>query len=57
MPLQRNEDVSDLTDMLGEIHRRQRKVMLPAFGFPESKTLLPVFSHYAEQVWKIRYFY
>lgn len=39
----------------GETHRRQRKVMLPAFGMSESKALLPVFSHYAEQVtlkWK-----
>lgn len=24
--------------------------MLPAFGMPESKALLPVFRHYAEQV-------
>ena len=24
--------------------------MLPAFGAPESKALLPVFRHYAEQV-------
>lgn len=24
--------------------------MLPAFGFPESKALIPVFGHYAEQV-------
>ncbi|KAL6305107.1 cytochrome P450 [Sparassis latifolia] len=39
----------------GERHRRQRKVMLPAFGTPESKALLPIFSHYAEQIslkWK-----
>ncbi|KAI0774916.1 cytochrome P450 [Trametes elegans] len=39
----------------GDVHKRQRKVMLPAFGTPESKALLPVFRHYAEQVtlkWK-----
>lgn len=39
----------------GDVHKRQRKVMLPAFGVPESKALLPVFRHYAEQVtlkWK-----
>ncbi|RDX48634.1 cytochrome P450 [Lentinus brumalis] len=34
----------------GDTHKRQRKVMLPAFGTPESKALLPVFRHYAEQV-------
>ncbi|KAH9889279.1 cytochrome P450 [Cubamyces lactineus] len=40
---------------VGDVHKRQRKVMLPAFGTPESKALLPVFRHYAEQVtlkWK-----
>ncbi|PCH35645.1 cytochrome P450 [Wolfiporia cocos MD-104 SS10] len=39
----------------GETHKRQRKVMLPAFGTPESKALLPVFQYHAEQVvqlWK-----
>ncbi|OBZ69536.1 11-oxo-beta-amyrin 30-oxidase [Grifola frondosa] len=44
-----------LTWAEGETHKRQRKVMLPAFGTPESKNLLPVFRHYAEQVtlkWK-----
>ena len=35
---------------IGDVHKRQRKVMLPAFGSPESKALLPVFRHYAEQV-------
>ena len=34
----------------GEGHKRQRKVMLPAFGTRESKALLPVFRHYAERV-------
>lgn len=37
----------------GETHRRQRKVMLPAFGSPEAKALLPIFEHYAEQVCRI----
>ncbi|KAI0669528.1 cytochrome P450 [Trametes maxima] len=44
-----------LTWAEGNVHKRQRKVMLPAFGSPESKALLPVFRHYAEQVtlkWK-----
>ncbi|KZT01474.1 cytochrome P450 [Laetiporus sulphureus 93-53] len=39
----------------GDTHKRQRKVMLPAFGSPESKALLPVFQQYAERVmlkWK-----
>ncbi|OSX65860.1 hypothetical protein POSPLADRAFT_1131390 [Postia placenta MAD-698-R-SB12] len=39
----------------GTTHKRQRKVMLPAFGGPESRALLPIFEHYAEQVtlrWK-----
>lgn len=27
----------------GEIHRRQRKVMLPGFGAPESKAFVPIF--------------
>ncbi|CCM04675.1 uncharacterized protein FIBRA_06861 [Fibroporia radiculosa] len=39
-----------LTWAEGETHKRQRKVMLPAFGTPESKALLPVFEHYAERV-------
>ncbi|KAH9922092.1 cytochrome P450 [Fomitopsis serialis] len=39
-----------LTWAEGETHKRQRKVMLPAFGSPEAKALLPVFDHYAEQV-------
>nr|VWO96500.1 Cytochrome P450 monooxygenase CYP52X1 [Ganoderma boninense] len=46
---------SGLTWAEGDVHKRQRKVMLPAFGSPESKALLPVFRHYAEQVtlkWK-----
>lgn len=39
----------------GEVHRRQRKIMLPAFGAPESKALLPHFIHIAESLsmrWK-----
>ncbi len=41
---------------IGDTHKRQRKVMLPAFGTPESKALLPVFRHYAEQVRDIKDF-
>lgn len=39
----------------GDTHKRQRKVMFPAFGGPESRALLPIFEHHAEQVairWK-----
>ncbi|KDQ64165.1 hypothetical protein JAAARDRAFT_201556 [Jaapia argillacea MUCL 33604] len=39
----------------GEDHKRHRKVMLPAFGGPESKALFPVFHSTAEQLvtrWK-----
>jgi len=39
----------------GETHRRQRKVLQPAFGTPESKALVPVFVHHAQrlvQKWK-----
>lgn len=39
--------------VLGEDHKRQRKVMLPAFGTPESKALFPIFSRYAESVSKL----
>ncbi|KAH9949310.1 cytochrome P450 [Amylocystis lapponica] len=34
----------------GETHKRFRKVMLPAFGGPEARALLPIFTHYAEQI-------
>ncbi|KAG5715508.1 hypothetical protein E4T56_gene17644, partial [Termitomyces sp. T112] len=27
----------------GDIHKRQRKVMLPGFGAPESKAFIPIF--------------
>ena len=43
-------DPRPIWTILGEVPKRQRKVMLPAFGSPESKALLPVFRHYAEQV-------
>ncbi|EGO00602.1 hypothetical protein SERLA73DRAFT_104941 [Serpula lacrymans var. lacrymans S7.3] len=39
----------------GDIHKRQRKVMLPGFGMPETKALVPIFSRCAEQLttqWK-----
>ncbi|KDQ56231.1 hypothetical protein JAAARDRAFT_158180 [Jaapia argillacea MUCL 33604] len=44
-----------LTWAEGSTHKRQRKVMLPAFGAPETKALLPVFQSVAEQMtskWK-----
>ena len=34
----------------GEVHKRQRKVMLPSFGGPEIKALFPVFNRGAEAV-------
>lgn len=35
---------------LGDVHKRQRKVMLPGFGAPEAKALVPVFSSMAAKV-------
>ncbi|TFK45416.1 cytochrome P450 [Heliocybe sulcata] len=32
----------------GDVHKRQRKAMLPAFGGPESKALFPVFKSISE---------
>lgn len=34
----------------GEVHKRQRKVMLPGFGAPEIKRLFPLFTRHAEEV-------
>jgi cytochrome P450 len=34
----------------GDDHRRQRRVMLPGFGAPESKAFLPLFKGCAESV-------
>lgn len=34
----------------GEDHIRQRKVMNPAFGFPEAKSYIPIFSSCAEKM-------
>ncbi|THV06675.1 cytochrome P450 [Dendrothele bispora CBS 962.96] len=34
----------------GDTHRRQRKVMLPGFGFPEAKNFLPLFFSCAESM-------
>ncbi|KDQ56237.1 hypothetical protein JAAARDRAFT_690089 [Jaapia argillacea MUCL 33604] len=44
-----------LTWAEGSAHKRQRKVMLPAFGAPETKALLPVFQSAAGEItskWK-----
>ncbi|THV06716.1 cytochrome P450 [Dendrothele bispora CBS 962.96] len=34
----------------GEIHKRQRKAMLPGFGAPESKSFVPIFNKMAGQL-------
>ncbi|KAH7883347.1 cytochrome P450 [Phlebopus sp. FC_14] len=34
----------------GDVHKRQRKVMLPGFGTPESKAFLTLFKHAAESL-------
>ncbi|KAK0436857.1 cytochrome P450 [Armillaria borealis] len=39
-----------LSAMDGNDHRRQRKVMLPGFGSPESKSFLPIFFACAEKM-------
>ncbi|TFK50064.1 cytochrome P450 [Heliocybe sulcata] len=44
-----------LNSVDGEEHRRQRKVMLPAFGGPESRALFPVFTKISQELvarWK-----
>ncbi|KAK0442017.1 cytochrome P450 [Desarmillaria tabescens] len=39
-----------LTFLVGEDHVRQRRVMNPAFGFPEAKSYIPIFSSCAEKM-------
>jgi len=39
-----------LTVVAGNDHKRQRKVMQPAFGIPQLKALYPVMSQHAEKV-------
>lgn len=39
-----------LTIVTGDDHRRQRRVMQPAFGVSQLKALFPVFSQHAENV-------
>ena len=34
----------------GDVHKRQRKVMLPAFGVPETRAHSSVFTKHAEMV-------
>ncbi|EPQ55440.1 cytochrome P450 [Gloeophyllum trabeum ATCC 11539] len=49
------QDGPDLVWSEGEQHKRQRKVMLPAFGGPEAKALYPVFKSKVEHlktIWK-----
>jgi hypothetical protein len=37
-------------DLQGDIHKRQKKVMLPAFGMPEAKSFFPDFRNAIENV-------
>ncbi|KAK0202327.1 cytochrome P450 [Desarmillaria ectypa] len=39
-----------LSNVDGDVHKRQRKVMLPGFGGPESKAFVPIFSECAEKM-------
>lgn len=39
-----------ITILTGDDHKRQRKVLLPGFGGPESKAFLGVFKECAETV-------
>ena len=39
-----------ITGLIGDDHKRQRKVLLPGFGGPESKAFLSVFKECAESV-------
>ncbi|KAK0215088.1 cytochrome P450 [Armillaria fumosa] len=44
-----------LSNVDGDVHKRQRKIMLPGFGGPESKAFVPIFSQCAEKMcnkWK-----
>ncbi|KAK0188354.1 cytochrome P450 [Armillaria mellea] len=44
-----------LSNVDGDVHKRQRKIMLPGFGGPESKAFVPIFSQCAERMcnkWK-----
>ena len=34
----------------GDAHKRQRKVMLPAFGAPETRAFLPIFTSVIEKL-------
>ncbi|THH31663.1 hypothetical protein EUX98_g2562 [Antrodiella citrinella] len=48
-----------LVSVDGVDHKRQRKIMLPAFGAPESKALVPIFSKCAQSIttkWKDQLF-
>lgn len=39
-----------LSNVDGDVHRRQRRVMLPGFGGPESRAFVPIFSQCAEKM-------
>jgi cytochrome P450 len=34
----------------GDVHKRQRRVLLPAFGVSEARSFVPIFNKYASQV-------
>jgi hypothetical protein len=40
----------------GEMHRRYKKILLPAFGIPEAKEFLPVFTHVVTRVSDVPHF-
>jgi cytochrome P450 len=39
-----------LTVVTGDDHKRQRKIMQPAFGIPYIKSLFPIISRHADKV-------
>ncbi|KAK0489455.1 cytochrome P450 [Armillaria novae-zelandiae] len=44
-----------ISNVDGDVHKRQRKIMLPGFGGPESKAFIPIFSQCADKMcnkWK-----
>jgi cytochrome P450 len=44
-----------LTVVNGDAHRRQRRVMQPAFSLPHLKALFPIFIHHAGKVASFAY--
>ena len=46
--------VSSYRSSTGEVHKRYKKVLLPAFGIPEAKEFLPSFTHVVTRVGDVR---